>query len=51
MPTQPRFLTYDEYNEKLRNLKTMKDVNAFVKDLVSPVLQQRVCQRFCVHSS
>ena len=40
MTPTPRFLTYDEYNEKLKNMKTIKDVNSFVKDLVSPVLQQ-----------
>jgi hypothetical protein len=40
MTSTPRFLTYDEYQQKLKNLKTIKDVNAFMKDLISPVLQQ-----------
>lgn len=33
-------LSYDEYQEKVKNLKTADDVNGFVKDLVGPVLQE-----------
>lgn len=32
-------LSYEEYNEKINNLKTMKDVTSFVKELVAPTLQ------------
>lgn len=33
-------LSYEEYQEKVRGLKTADDVNGFVKDLVGPVLQE-----------
>lgn len=32
-------LTYEEYNEKVRNLKTMGDVTNFAKALIAPTLQ------------
>jgi len=37
--TAKRVLTYEEYQEKIKNLKSMEDVNAFVKDLVAPAVQ------------
>lgn len=33
-------LSYDEYQDKVKNLKTADDVNGFVRDLVGPVLQE-----------
>lgn len=33
-------LSYEEYQEKIKNLKTADDVNGFVRDLVGPVLQE-----------
>jgi len=33
-------LSYDEYQDKVKNLKTAEDVNSFVRDLVGPVLQE-----------
>jgi hypothetical protein len=33
-------LSAGEYQERLAKLKTMKDVNAFVKELIAPTLQQ-----------
>lgn len=35
----PRPLTFEEYQERLKNLKTVGDVTAFAKDLVAPALQ------------
>lgn len=32
-------LSYDEYNAKMKNLKTMSDVTNFLKELVAPTLQ------------
>ena len=32
-------ISFEEYNEKVANLKTLGDVNNFVKDLVAPTLQ------------
>ncbi len=34
-----KILSYDEYQEKVKNLKTSKDVNNFLKELVAPTLQ------------
>jgi transposase-like protein len=34
-----KLLTFEEYTEKVKNLKSMEDVNAFVKDLVAPAVQ------------
>lgn len=34
-----RPISFEEYNEKVANLKTLGDVNNFVKDLVAPTLQ------------
>lgn len=34
-----KMLTYEEYNEKVKNLKTTKDMNNFLKELVAPTLQ------------
>lgn len=41
-PKQKRakMLSYEEYQEKLKGLKTADDVNGFLKDLVAPVLQE-----------
>lgn len=36
----PKTLSPEEYEDRLKNLKTMKDVNAFVKELIAPTLQQ-----------
>lgn len=36
----PTLLSYEEYQEKVRNLRTADDLNGFVKDLVGPVLQE-----------
>jgi len=33
-------LSYEEYQEKVKNLKTADDVNSFVRDMVGPVLQE-----------
>lgn len=35
-----KMLSYDEYQEKVRHLKTADDVSGFVRDLVGPVLQE-----------
>lgn len=35
-----KLLSYEEYQEKVKGLKTADDVNGFVKDLVGPVLQE-----------
>jgi putative transposase len=32
-------LTYEEYNEKIKNLKNVDDVHNFLRDLVAPTLQ------------
>lgn len=32
-------LSYDEYQEKIKNLKTSKDVSNFAKELIAPTLQ------------
>ena len=37
-----RPISFEEYNEKVSNLKTLGDVNNFVKDLVAPTLQALV---------
>ena len=40
MPThKPTYLTFEEYHEKLKNLKTADDVMAFTRDLIAPALQ------------
>ena len=36
---KPTPLTFEEYNEKLKNLKTTDDVMAFTRDLIAPTLQ------------
>lgn len=33
-------ISYEEFNEKAKNLKTMSDVTSFVKSLVAPTLQK-----------
>jgi len=33
-------ISYEEFNEKAKNLKTMSDVTSFVKNLVAPTLQK-----------
>lgn len=33
-------LTYEEYNEKVKNLKTASDVTNFAKELIAPTLQK-----------
>lgn len=35
----PSFLSFEEYREKVKNLRTAADVTAFAKDLIAPVLQ------------
>lgn len=37
--TERQVLSYEEYQEKVKNLKTMSDVTNFVKELVAPTLQ------------
>lgn len=34
-----KMLSYEEYNDKIKNLKTSKDVYSFLKELVAPTLQ------------
>ena len=34
-----KILSYEEYQEKVKSLKTSKDVNSFLKELVAPTLQ------------
>lgn len=36
---QPKPLSYEEYQEKVKNLKTMSDVTNFAKELIAPTLQ------------
>jgi putative transposase len=36
---EPKLLTHEEYEEKVKNLRTLKDVNDFVKALVAPTIQ------------
>lgn len=38
-PAQPGTLSWEEYQEKVKNLKTMSDVTNFAKELVAPTLQ------------
>lgn len=38
-PTIPKILSPEEYEEKVKSLKTSKDVNNFVKELVGPTIQ------------
>lgn len=38
-PSKPKYLTYEEYQEKVNNLKTADDVIAFTRDLIAPALQ------------
>jgi len=35
----PKTLTFEEYNERVKNLRTASDVTSFVKDLVAPTIQ------------
>lgn len=37
--TKSRFLSYEEYQSKVANLKTASDVTNFAKDLIAPTLQ------------
>jgi len=37
--TKPRYLSYEEYQNKVANLKTASDVTNFAKDLIAPTLQ------------
>lgn len=37
--SKPKILSPEEYNERVKNLKTMSDVTSFVKDLVGPTIQ------------
>lgn len=39
MTPTSNYLSHEEYTERVKNLKTMKDVSAFVKDLIAPALQ------------
>lgn len=39
IPSNPPFISFEEYQEKLKNLKTSSDVTAFARDLIAPVLQ------------
>lgn len=34
-----KMLSYEEYNDKIKKLKTSKDVHSFLKELVAPTLQ------------
>ena len=34
-----KLLSYEEYNEKVKTLKTVDDVHNFLRDLVAPTLQ------------
>jgi putative transposase len=36
---KPTYLTFEEYHEKINNLKTADDVMAFTRDLIAPALQ------------
>ena len=36
---QPKTISYEEYNRKVKGLKTAGDVTSFVKDLIAPALQ------------
>lgn len=36
---KPKYLTFEEYQEKIQNLKTAGDVTSFVRDLIAPALQ------------
>lgn len=38
-PSKPKYLTYEEYQEKVNNLKTADDVMVFTRDLIAPALQ------------
>ena len=37
--SHPKTLSYEEYNRKVKGLKTADDVTSFVKDLIAPTLQ------------
>jgi len=37
--TKSRYLSYDEYQNKVANLKTAADVTTFAKDLIAPTSQ------------
>ena len=45
----PRFLTFEEYNERIKNLKTVGDVTTFAKDLVAPALQVMLDAEMALH--
>jgi putative transposase len=38
-PREGMLLSPEAYEQKVKNLKTMKDVSAFVKELVAPTIQ------------
>lgn len=35
-------LSYEEYQQKVQNLKSLKDISNFVKELIVPTLQTRL---------
>jgi transposase-like protein len=42
-------LTFEEYNERIRNLKTVSDVTAFAKELLAPALQTMLDAEMALH--
>jgi transposase-like protein len=48
-PKTPAFLSFEEYQEKVRNLQTADDVTAFAKDLIAPVLQSMLEAEMTAH--
>ena len=36
---QPSFLSFEEYQEKVKSLKTAADATSFAKELIAPALQ------------
>lgn len=46
---KPRILTYEEYHEKINNLKQGGDVNTFVKELVAPAIQAMLDEELTQH--
>jgi putative transposase len=44
-----KMLTYEEYQDKLKKLKTSKDVSNFAKELIAPVLQEMLESEMTEH--
>ena len=48
-PATPRYLTFEEYNERIKNLKDSGDVMDFAKALIAPALQEMLDAELTAH--